>query len=107
MTAFLALLISATGVAFVHTFAPDHWMPFAALARAQGWSRRKLIGVTLTAGLGHVGSSVAIGLLGITLGWALSLIQWMEGSRGQLSLWLLVAFGFGYGAWGLWRARGW
>lgn len=108
MTASLiALLASATGIAFVHTFAPDHWMPFAALARGQGWSRRRLVGVTLTAGLGHVGSSVLIGVIGITLGWALELIQWMQGSRGQLSLWMLVFFGFGYAGWGLWRARGW
>lgn len=103
----LALLLSAVGIATVHTLAPDHWAPFAALARAQGWSRRRLIGVTLTAGLGHVGSSIAIGVAGIGLGWALSIIQWMQEQRGTLSLWLLVAFGFGHAAWGVWRARRW
>ncbi len=103
----LALLLSATGIAFIHTFAPDHWMPFAALGRAQGWSRWKLSRVTFAASLGHVGSSVIIGALGLWLGWALDAIQFMQGTRGDLALYLLVAFGAGYAGWGMVRARKW
>lgn len=103
----LALSISAGTIAFLHTFAPDHWMPFAALARAQGWSRFKLLWVTFTAGLGHVGASVVVGLLGLWLGWALDAIQWMQGERGTLSLYLLMAFGAAYALWGHVRARDW
>ncbi len=105
--ALLALVLSAAGIAFVHTFAPDHWMPFAALARAQKWSRARLVGVTLVAGLGHVGSSIAVGFLGLWLGYALDAIQWLQGHRGTASLYMLMVFGVLYAMWGIYRARKW
>lgn len=103
----LALVLSAAGIAFVHTFAPDHWMPFAALARAQRWSRTRLVAVTLVAGLGHVGASIVVGLAGLWLGWALNAIQWMQSYRGAASLYVLMAFGVVYAGWGMFRARRW
>jgi nickel/cobalt transporter (NicO) family protein len=103
----VALVASACGIAFIHTFAPDHWMPFAALARAQRWSRFKLARVTFVASLGHVGASVAIGAAGLWLGWALDAIQFVQGSRGEWALYLLIAFGLGYALWGVYRARRW
>jgi hypothetical protein len=34
----LALMLAAAAVGSLHTLAPDHWMPFAALARARNWA---------------------------------------------------------------------
>ncbi|HEV8322521.1 MAG TPA: hypothetical protein VG389_12975 [Myxococcota bacterium] len=102
-----ALVVSAASIALLHTLAPDHWMPFAALGRAQGWSRARLCGITLVGGVGHVGSSFLLGALGLGAGWALDAVQWMQGRRGGLALYGLVGFGLLYGLWGLWRARRW
>ena len=102
-----ALCAAAAGIAAVHTLAPDHWMPTAALARAQGWSRLKLLGTTLWWGGAHVGSSIVLGGAGLWLGWQLDALQGLQGQRGTLALWLLVAFGLGYALWGVRRARDW
>ncbi len=102
-----ALAGSAASIALLHTFAPDHWMPFAALGRAQGWSRARLAGITVIAGLGHVGSSILLGALGLGAGFALDAIQWLQGHRGAIALYGLVGFGAAYALWGVWRARRW
>ena len=39
--AFWALALAAASVGALHSVAPDHWVPFAALARARGWSAWK------------------------------------------------------------------
>ena len=41
MTAAPALVAAAISIGSIHTLAPDHWVPFAALARAQRWSARR------------------------------------------------------------------
>ena len=48
------LLIAAVSVAFFHSLAPDHWLPFVALAKSARWPMAKLGGVALLAGIGHV-----------------------------------------------------
>ena len=52
----------------LHTIAPDHWVPFAALARAQGWSRGRTIRITALCGFGHVTVSVLLGVLALIFG---------------------------------------
>ena len=59
----LTLVLAAIAIGSVHTLAPDHWLPFAALARAERWSTRRTAVVTAGCGLGHVTVSVALGLL--------------------------------------------
>jgi hypothetical protein len=56
--------IAATGitVAFFHAAIPTHWLPFVLAGKARRWSRSKTIGVTLFAGLGHVGLTTLLGL---------------------------------------------
>jgi hypothetical protein len=56
--------IAATGfaVAFLHAALPTHWLPFVLVGRAQKWSTGRTLGVTLLAGLGHVGLTILLGL---------------------------------------------
>jgi sulfite exporter TauE/SafE len=99
------LTVSAAAIAFAHTvFGPDHYLPFVAMAKARGWSMAKTLRITLICGMGHLAGSVALGALGIALGFQLSSLTWLEGVRGDLAAWLLIGFGLAYTAWGLRRA---
>ncbi len=98
------LLLSAAGIAFLHTLAgPDHYLPFAGMARAFSWSRRRTLAITLGCGLAHVLSSALLGIVGIVLGLGISNLQGIESVRGQYAAWALTAFGLLYAAWGLRR----
>jgi nickel/cobalt transporter (NicO) family protein len=101
---FLALAGAAVSVGALHTLAPDHWLPFAALARTQGWSTGKTARVTFLCGFGHVTVSALLGLLGLAFGRAVfeSAGRKMEAVAGIL----LIGFGLAYGVWGLKRAAG-
>jgi hypothetical protein len=99
------LLATAASVGFVHTLAgPDHYLPFVVMARARGWSLARALTITFLCGLGHVGSSVLLGVLGIGLGVAATHLSWIEAVRGEAATWLLIAFGLAYMVWGLRRA---
>lgn len=101
----ILLYSTAASVAIVHTvLGPDHYLPFVAMSRAGGWSRQKTIVITVLCGLGHVLSSVALGLVGIALGVAAFKLEWIEKFRGDLAGWLLLAFGLVYFLWGVRRA---
>ena len=102
----LVLLISTSFIAFFHALAPDHWMPFAAIGKAQKWSRLKLLWVTFISGLGHVGISIIFSMIGILLGFSLSKLKSIEGHRGEIVLWLLIGFGIAYMVWGIKHAHG-
>jgi nickel/cobalt exporter len=99
------LLTTAVSVGILHTLlGPDHYLPFVAMARVGAWSRRKTLLVTMLCGMGHVGGSVALGLVGIAFGLSLSRLEAFESSRGSLAAWGLIVFGLIYAAWGLRRA---
>lgn len=101
----LALSATAVSIALIHTLAgPDHYLPFVAMARAGRWSLRKTLRVTFFCGVGHVGSSVALGLVGVALGIGVEKLEWIESARGEWAAWLLIAFGMTYLTWGIWRA---
>lgn len=99
------LLVSTASVAFLHALAPDHWMPFAAIAKAQSWSKPKLLWVTFISGIGHVGISIIFSIIGIALGFSLSKLKGIEGHRGEVALWLLIGFGIAYMLWGVKKAK--
>ena len=99
------LLVSTLSVAFLHALAPDHWMPFAAIGKAQRWSKAKLLLITFISGIGHVGISIVFSIIGILLGFSLSKLKGIEGQRGQVVLWLLIGFGIAYMIWGMKKAR--
>jgi len=99
------LLVTAASLAFIHTIlGPDHYIPFVMMARARKWSYTKTGWITFACGLGHVGSSVILGIIGISLGLALSNVTSVEGFRGNIAAWVLMGFGLIYFAWGLRRA---
>ncbi len=98
------LILTAISIAFVHTLTgPDHYLPFIALSKARGWSLLRTCGWTTLCGLGHVLSSVALGLGGAAIGWSLSKVSWLEEVRGGWAGWLMFAFGVLYTAWGAYR----
>lgn len=99
------LLISTASVAFLHALAPDHWMPFAAIGKAQKWSDLKLLAVTFISGVGHMGISLIFSIIGILLGFSLSKLKNIEGHRGEIALWLLIGFGVAYTIWGIKKAK--
>jgi len=51
-----------------HSLAPDHWMPFMMVGRAQKWNTSRTIFTTFLAGFGHVSGSVVLGLIGLITG---------------------------------------
>jgi hypothetical protein len=93
------LALAAVTVGSLHTIAPDHWVPFAVLARAQSWSRGRTARITALCGFGHVTVSVLLGVLALFFGLeVLRLVgQRMEAVAGLL----LIGFGLVYTIYGL------
>jgi nickel/cobalt transporter (NicO) family protein len=103
--AIIALSITAASIGFFHTlFGPDHYVPFIVMGKARKWSVIKTLWVTLLCGIGHVGSSIVLGLLGVGLGIMVGKLELFEGFRGNLAGWLLLSFGLVYFVWGLRQA---
>jgi sulfite exporter TauE/SafE len=105
----MILLVTAGTLGFTHTlFGPDHYLPFIVIAKAKKWSSLKTAWVTFLCGLGHLGSSILIGVIGIVFGVALSKLEFVESFRGNIVGWLLLGFGLAYFVYGLrksWKNR--
>ncbi len=97
----LALVAGAASVGAAHTIAPDHWMPFAALARAEGWSARRTTLVTSACGLGHVTVSAALGVGAALFG--LDVLESLGRRFEAVAGFLLIGFGVAYALWGVHR----
>ena len=92
-------LLSATAVSigFLHTlFGPDHYLPFIVLSESKKWTTRKTMFITFLCGLGHVLSSVVLGLIGIAVGISVNRLVSIESFRGNIAAWLFIAFGLVY-----------
>ncbi len=101
----LVLCLSAASLGFIHTaLGPDHYLPFIVMSRARNWTTLKTAIITMLCGLGHVGSSVIIGAIGIAAGIGLSRVEGVEGSRGNYAAWAFLIFGYIYMVWGLKKA---
>jgi hypothetical protein len=59
----LFLVAAVAGVGVLHTIVPDHWVPITLIARQRGWSKSETVGVAFKAGVGHVLSTLVIGLV--------------------------------------------
>ncbi len=98
------LYVSAASLGFVHTIlGPDHYLPFIVLSKARKWSNKKTMWITFFSGIGHVGSSVIIGMLGIALGISLKKLEYFESFRGELVGWMLLVFGVLYTIYGIYK----
>ncbi len=101
----MVLAVTAFGLGVFHTLiGPDHYVPFVMIAKARRWSLWRTNLLTLVCGVGHVLSSVVLGFLGIAAIVAMEKIEWLEGVRGNLAAWLVVAFGLVYMVWGVRQA---
>ncbi|KXK46279.1 MAG: hypothetical protein UZ05_CHB002002385 [Chlorobi bacterium OLB5] len=99
------LSLTAASIGFFHTLiGPDHYLPFIMMAKAGKWSKIKTFWVTFSCGIAHVLSSVVLGFIGIAAGIALNELELIEGTRGELAGWALIAFGFAYMVWGIKKA---
>jgi sulfite exporter TauE/SafE len=98
MDSSIALLsVTAVSLGFIHTaLGPDHYLPFIVLSEAKKWSIRKTLFITFLCGLGHVMSSVVLGLIGIAAGISVNRLVSVESFRGNIAAWLFIAFGLVY-----------
>ena len=94
----IALLsVTAISIGFIHTLlGPDHYLPFIVLSQAKKWSLKKTMIITFLCGLGHVLSSVVLGLIGIAIGISVTRLVSVESFRGNIAAWLFIAFGLVY-----------
>ncbi len=100
-----ALALTAAFLGFFHTIiGPDHYLPFVMMSWARKWSWVKTTVITVLCGLGHIASSVVLGLIGVWLGLVLKKLTIVESFRGSIAAWLLIGFGLVYFVWGLRRA---
>ncbi|WP_439182316.1 urease accessory protein UreH domain-containing protein [Carboxylicivirga taeanensis] len=98
------LVISAASIGFFHTlFGPDHYLPFIMIGKARSWKLGKVIALTVLCGIGHILSSVLVGMIGIALELQVEKLNWFESFRGNLAAWALIAFGLLYALWGVRR----
>jgi hypothetical protein len=102
MTVTFALIVAAISVGSIHTLAPDHWVPFAAIARAERWPAVRTAVITTLCGLGHVTVSVALGLASAMFG--LELLRRVGQGLESIAGFAMIAFGVAYGLWGIHRS---
>jgi hypothetical protein len=100
-TSVYAVMLAAAAVGSLHTVIPDHWMPFAALARSRRWGALHTARVTVLCGFGHVTVSAILGVIALFIG--LEAVHAFGTTLENKSIYLLIAFGAVYMAWGLWR----
>lgn len=93
----MLLSVTAVSIGFIHTLlGPDHYLPFIVLSEAKKWSLRKTMIITFFCGLGHVMSSVILGLIGVAVGISVHKLTAIESFRGNIAAWLFIAFGLVY-----------
>ncbi len=98
-----SLFLALVAVAGIHALLPTHWLSFVLVARAQKWSRGKMLRVVLLSGLGHVLSTALVGLAAAALGKAAH--HYVENLDTPLPALILCAFGLYYLVMG-WRRDG-
>jgi hypothetical protein len=96
------IALTAATVGALHSVAPDHWVPFAALARARRWSSAHTARITILCGLGHVTVSAILGVVALVTG--LKAVHAIGIRLEEHATLLLMAFGTVYMVWGLWRS---
>jgi nickel/cobalt exporter len=97
----VALMLTAGSVGALHSLAPDHWVPFAALARARNWSQLRTARLAFLCGFGHVTVSALLGVLAVGLGQ--QAVESFGSTLAASAPLLLIGFGLAYLTWSLWR----
>lgn len=97
----ITLAAAAATVGALHSLAPDHWLPIAAVSRAQGWSLGRTARVALLCGVGHVTVSALLGLIALAAG---ARVVTAAGEQiASVAGVLMIGFGVAYALWGLRR----
>jgi ABC-type nickel/cobalt efflux system permease component RcnA len=96
-----ALMLTAATVGALHSLGPDHWLPFAALARAKNWTPLRTARLAVVCGAGHVTVSALLGVLAVLIG--REAVEAFGTSLHDSAPLLLIAFGFAYMTLALWR----
>ena len=98
----IILITTAASIGFFHTLmGPDHYLPFVMMARARKWTMAKTSLITFICGIGHVLSSVILGIIGLLLAIAVFDLETIESYRGDFAAWMLIIFGLSYFVWGM------
>jgi len=97
------LLAGLVVMSLIHAVLPTHWLSFVLVARAQKWSRSRMIRLVLFSGLGHVTTTTLVGLLAALFGKAAH--GAIERLHTPLPAMILFAFGLYYIVVG-WRKGG-
>jgi len=98
----LAICGAAALVAFIHVIAgPDHYIPSIVLAKANKWSAKRTALISIFCGVGHILSSVVVGLIAVAIGISLGALEHIESIRGGVAAYLLIGFGLAYAIWGI------
>lgn len=58
-----AIIIGSLLISLLHAVIPNHWLPVLAIARKEKWPLAQTMRVTFIAGMSHVVSTVAIGVV--------------------------------------------
>ncbi len=100
------LVLTAASLGFIHTImGVDHYIPFVALSKSLNWTKVKTVMITTLCGIGHVLSTILIGIIGIAIGLSLSVFESIENTRGEFAGWLLLVFGLAYTFYGIYHAK--
>jgi hypothetical protein len=68
-----ALLKTAASIGCIHTLLGlEHYLPFVMISWARKWSGFKTMVVTFLCGIGDVGNSEVIGLIGVAPKWKMN-----------------------------------
>jgi len=94
-------MITAGAVGALHSLAPDHWVPFAALARARGWTPARTSRLAFFCAVGHVTVSALFAIGAVLLG--RGAVEAFGTTLTTLAPMLLIAFGIAYLVFALWR----
>ena len=102
-TGLWALMIATFTLAVTHSINPDHWFPFVMVGRANKWKVSWVLVLAVIAGIGHVGTSVVIGLVGVFAekGTSKDIAIFLENATPIL----LIVFGFSYAAYAYYKQR--
>ncbi len=104
MSTTLTLLATAAALGAVHTLAPDHWLPFAALGKARRLGAKKTAKMAFEAGLLHLLATAIVGVLALRFGMAL--LEPLGLRLESLSVGLLFAAGLLYAGYAVARRLG-
>jgi hypothetical protein len=93
---FPTLVLAALTLGFLHTLAPDHWLPIAAVSRARHWSRGRTARWALTLGALHLAATGLVTLLAVLASRELGLA--VAGRLATFAAYLLIGGGLTYAA---------